>query len=186
MAWKKPKSKKPTANRCFECGTCLREFPAGWKSRNQHCEQVGHQSPEWECDRCHLYFGSETGKVHHMQAVNHFAHACQLCDVTLPTEARLTEHELKAHYHKCGFCDEQFHRDNGAELQKHELERHFYCCECDRMFQDSREVKVVCALTAANPLIPYLYLSPDKRSSTFDLASTSKRAAPVPTATKSS
>lgn len=47
----------------FTCGTCWREFPAGWHSRQPHMNATGHCQPDFECDSCESYFGSQRAEA---------------------------------------------------------------------------------------------------------------------------
>lgn len=76
-------------NAHFECGTCWKEFPAGWRARENHCQSTNHRRPAFECDTCQRNFGSETAFFQHMRAVDYFAHQCTICDETWPTESQL-------------------------------------------------------------------------------------------------
>ncbi|RMI99085.1 hypothetical protein BHE90_017173 [Fusarium euwallaceae] len=55
------------------CGTCWREFPAGWQSRQQHMDATGHNPPDFECDTCDRYFGNQHAVNQHMTDVDHWA-----------------------------------------------------------------------------------------------------------------
>lgn len=87
----------------FECGTCQRLFPAGWRARDNHLRSTGHLAPEFECDTCFRCLNSERGRFQHMEALNHFAWGCGVCDETWPTDNRRTEHEQENH-NVCGEC----------------------------------------------------------------------------------
>lgn len=100
----------------FECGTCGREFPSGWESRDQHCDATGHRRPRYECHTCERWFNSDDARVQHMHATNHFMNECSVCTRTFPTE---------------------------AEQEQHEYDRHFYCAECERTFQSRNNLDMV-------------------------------------------
>ncbi|GKT88819.1 zinc finger protein [Colletotrichum tofieldiae] len=57
----------------FTCGTCWREFPAGWQSREQHLDATGHQIPANECDSCDRFFCNRHAVEQHMNALSHWA-----------------------------------------------------------------------------------------------------------------
>ncbi|KAL0932190.1 zinc finger protein [Colletotrichum truncatum] len=106
----------------FTCGTCWRQFPAGWHSREQHLNATGHGIPLYECDTCDRYFNSQHSVDQHMNALDHWAqpatpHTYWECD-------------------RCSdcFCDEE-------ELQEHELEDHCYCKPCGRFFQNRNNLQ---------------------------------------------
>lgn len=61
----------------FTCGTCWREFYAGWRARDQHCEATGHSPPRNECYECDEYFDSNADKIDH-EACEHLH--CSACD----------------------------------------------------------------------------------------------------------
>ncbi|KAM4061858.1 putative zinc finger protein [Hirsutella rhossiliensis] len=97
----------------FECGTCGKTFPAGWRARDNHCNSTGHSRPSFECDVCPRWFGSQQACNQHMRDTGHWQtverYECACCYDTWPTEEQCTEHE---------------HQD------------HNYCAECNRTFQN--------------------------------------------------
>ncbi|KAK8149295.1 hypothetical protein G3M48_007544 [Beauveria asiatica] len=99
------------------CGTCLRVFPAGWQSRQQHMNATGHYSPDFECDTCDRYFGSQHAVDQHMTDLGHWAES---------SEADEPDYE-------CDDCNASFDDEEG--LRDHEVKEHFYCDPCDRYFQ---------------------------------------------------
>ncbi|KAK0611636.1 hypothetical protein B0T14DRAFT_439133 [Immersiella caudata] len=99
----------------FECGTCGKEFPAGWAAREKHCRSTSHLAPELECDRCDAWFGSSRAKFQHMEAKNHFAWKCRDCEETYPTQERVVKHENEEH-HYCNNCDRCFTSLNGIQM----------------------------------------------------------------------
>lgn len=99
----------------FECGTCRKAFPAGWKARQQHLDSTGHRTPAFECDTCSRFFTSERARFQHMDDANHFAWQCSICDYTWPSE---------------------------QDRQKHEERDHFYCSDCNRRFQNYNNLKM--------------------------------------------
>lgn len=40
----------------FTCGTCLKQFPSGWRARHKHWAALGHSRPAFECDVCPRYW----------------------------------------------------------------------------------------------------------------------------------
>ncbi|KAI1631316.1 hypothetical protein F4809DRAFT_177822 [Biscogniauxia mediterranea] len=99
----------------FECGTCYKTFPAGWKARDNHLRSTGHRAPAFECDTCARYFGSEKARFQHMVDVNHFLYECTKCYETWPTEEQQIEHEHKQH-HYCGECNRTFNNYNNIKM----------------------------------------------------------------------
>ncbi|KAM4058366.1 zinc-finger double-stranded RNA-binding domain-containing protein [Hirsutella rhossiliensis] len=97
----------------FECDTCGKTFPAGWRARDNHCNSTGHSRRSFECDVCPRWFGSQQACNQHMRDTGHWQtverYECACCYDTWPTEERCTEHE---------------HQD------------HNYCAECNRTFQN--------------------------------------------------
>ncbi|KFA80211.1 hypothetical protein S40288_09890 [Stachybotrys chartarum IBT 40288] len=81
----------------FTCGTCWREFPAGWNSREQHLKAKGHQAPPFECNCCDRYFGGQHAVEQHMNALGHWVdedyYECDDCSETFPDEQELHDHE---------------------------------------------------------------------------------------------
>lgn len=100
----------------FECGSCGKEFPAGFQARENHCHSTGHAPPRFECDSCHRWFNSEDARWQHMNSLNHFEHECSQCNETYPTS---------------------------EELKQHEIDYHYYCADCDRAFKDHNSIKMV-------------------------------------------
>lgn len=98
-----------------ECGTCGKEFPAGWAARDRHCQATGHRLPRHECSTCSRWFDTDESRVQHMGAVNHFAHKCALCPSTYPTEARKERHERHTHLY-CADCARTFQSANNLEM----------------------------------------------------------------------
>ena len=105
----------------FECGTCYRGFPAGSRARDQHCQATGHNWPDYECDTCDRYFGSEQARAQHMNALGHWnqdssssssdddepEYECHRCYDSFYTEAARKEHEIEVH-HWCEDCEREF------------------------------------------------------------------------------
>lgn len=103
-------------NRYFECGCCGKEFRAGQEARERHCHSKGHARPRFECDTCCRWFRSEGARRRHMVDCNHFAKICSQCDATYLTE---------------------------EEVKEHEIDDHYYCAECDRVFNNGNNIKMV-------------------------------------------
>lgn len=101
----------------FTCGICWREFPAGWRSREQHFEATGHEEPNFECDTCDRYFGTQNTKNQHMTALNHWRE------------------------YECDDCSDGFYDED--DLRNHEASKHFYCDPCDRYFDSYNSIKNV-------------------------------------------
>ncbi|KFH41731.1 Zinc finger protein OZF-like protein [Hapsidospora chrysogenum ATCC 11550] len=101
------------------CGTCWREFPAGWRSRKQHMDATGHVPPAFECDTCDRYFGSQHAVIQHMTALGHWAESSESGQPPLGFA--------------CDDCDAAFYDEE--DLRGHEVKAHLYCHDCDRYFQ---------------------------------------------------
>ena len=99
----------------FCCGTCGKAFPAGWRARDNHLRSTGHQAPDFECGTCARDFGSERARFQHMNDCNHFPWKCSLCCDTWPTEDRRNEHEHEVHSY-CGECDRVFSNYNNLRM----------------------------------------------------------------------
>jgi DNA-directed RNA polymerase subunit RPC12/RpoP len=99
----------------YECGTCGKVFPAGWRARENHCRATGHEPPDFECERCPRWFRSWQACFQHMSAKNHFALECHICDETWPTEEDRTTHENEDHYY-CADCDSTFRNYNNIKM----------------------------------------------------------------------
>lgn len=124
------RSRMPSFNYEYECGTCWKEFPAGLNARENHCNSTGHRRPAFECDSCHRNFNSDGAKFQHMNDTNHFAYKCHCCYETWPNE---------------------------EERQQHEREEHLFCTDCDRFFQNDNNIKMVRLVWSQRPfaLIPW-------------------------------
>ncbi|KAG4274505.1 hypothetical protein FPRO04_14497 [Fusarium proliferatum] len=112
------------------CGTCWRQFPAGWQSRQQHMNATGHEAPEFECETCDRYFGSQKAVEQHMNDLDHWDESSESEDIV----------------YECDHCDDKFDDEN--ELHNHEAQDHFYCVLCSRPFQDRHSITQVCDLVA--------------------------------------
>ncbi|KAF4974952.1 hypothetical protein FZEAL_8215 [Fusarium zealandicum] len=100
----------------FECGTCDRQFLAGWRARDQHCQATGHTPPRFECDVCDEYFCDDEDRVNHMYYNDHWA-----------------EDALE-----CAVCPLKY---RGSALREHEAQAHLFCSECDRYFQNHNNIQ---------------------------------------------
>ncbi|KAK6209831.1 zinc finger protein [Colletotrichum tabaci] len=107
----------------YTCGTCWREFPAGWHSREQHLDATGHWVPDSECDTCDRFFGSRQAVEQHMDALSHWADDCS---------SEGAEHE-------CDDCSDCF--SDEEDLRDHEVQEHYFCQPCDRYFQNYNNVR---------------------------------------------
>ncbi|KAH7134205.1 hypothetical protein EDB81DRAFT_93278 [Dactylonectria macrodidyma] len=103
------------------CGTCWREFNAGYdggfKARNSHCQALGHSFPDFECDTCDEYFDDEDDRREHMDFYGHW-----------PDDAP-----------ECHMCYDRF--SNKTERKDHEHREHLYCAECDREFNNWNNIQ---------------------------------------------
>lgn len=106
----------------FTCGTCWREFPAGWHSREQHMKATGHEQPDFECNDCDRYFATQKAVNQHMDALGHWADS---------EESDKTDYE-------CDDCSDVFSEEE--KLREHEVEDHFYCDTHDRYYQDRNSI----------------------------------------------
>ncbi|KAH7150369.1 hypothetical protein B0J13DRAFT_287648 [Dactylonectria estremocensis] len=83
----------------WPCGTCGREFDAGWdggfEARDQHCRALGHSIPHFE---------------------RNYAYECSCCDGRFKTDAKRKDHEHSDHLY-CAECDRDF--DNWNNIQQH-------------------------------------------------------------------
>ncbi|KAL2128841.1 hypothetical protein VTI74DRAFT_8573 [Chaetomium olivicolor] len=107
----------------FECGTCGKSFPAGCRARDQHCEATGHDIPDFECDTCDAYFGSEHARQQHMRAKGHF----------------YEKEEEETPGWECRRCNNVFWTEQ--ECRDHMVENHLYCADCDRHFMSYNNIK---------------------------------------------
>lgn len=103
----------------YTCGTCWKEFPAGWNARDQHCDALGHDAPNFECDECDEYFDNDNQKQYHMR------NYCYADDDDF----------------ECGVCDLRFSDEEKCE--DHEIDVHFYCSDCERFFKDLMSIDQV-------------------------------------------
>ncbi|KAI8710587.1 Zinc finger, double-stranded RNA binding protein [Fusarium sp. LHS14.1] len=107
----------------FTCGTCRRQFPVGWQSRQQHMKATGHEAPDFECDTCDRFFRSQKAVNQHMTDLKHWAESS----------------ESEEPGYECDYCGNAFNDEN--DLRKHEVEQHLYCDPCNRHFQDHNSIK---------------------------------------------
>ena len=129
---------------CFmmsTCGTCWRVFPAGWRSRKQHMDAVGHNVPDFECDTCDRYFRSQHAVNQHMTDVGHWAES---------SDSEMPEFE-------CGNCQDAFYAED--DLRDHEVQEHFYCDPCDRHFKNRNSVNQVGLLLCISSSIELIFHS---------------------------
>lgn len=89
---------------------------------------VGHCPPDFECDTCDRYFGSEQAVNQHMNAMEHWAESSEFSESEEP--------ELE-----CDDCEDTFYDED--DLRDHETKKHFYCDPCDRYFQDYNSINQV-------------------------------------------
>ncbi|KAK2741961.1 hypothetical protein CKAH01_01388 [Colletotrichum kahawae] len=87
------------------CGTCNREFWAGWRARDQHCNATGHSPPRFECYSCDDYFVDSEDKQEH-EAEEHLH--CGPCDRDFTSWNAIQQH-LNSRVHgasgiPCPFC----------------------------------------------------------------------------------
>ncbi|KAF0320261.1 hypothetical protein GQ607_012523 [Colletotrichum asianum] len=101
----------------FTCGTCWREFPAGWESRQQHFDATGHREPLYECDTCDRYCSSRSGIDQHMNALDHWADSVS----------------SDSDVYGCDDCSDVFSEE--GDLRYHEQQYHYYCDPCNRYFE---------------------------------------------------
>lgn len=156
----------------YECGTCGKEFPRGWRARDQHCEATGHSPPAYECDRCERHFSTYDAMFQHMESKNHFLYECQQCQETWPDKRQLKEHEANDHRptldYECDTCGRGFRTHDAMsqhmesknhfsyqcrrcyqtwpseeERKEHEADDHYLCAECDRSFNSRQDVRQV-------------------------------------------
>lgn len=101
----------------FQCGTCLKTFPAGWKARDNHCRMTGHFIPNFECETCPRWFRSQGACDQHMNDLNHWPFECSICDETWPTEEECTDHEIEIHLY-CADCQRTFQNLNNIRMHR--------------------------------------------------------------------
>ncbi|GJC86082.1 PR domain zinc finger protein 16 [Colletotrichum liriopes] len=107
----------------FTCGTCWREFPAGWQSREQHLDATGHQIPANECDSCDRFFCTRHAVEQHMNALSHWA-------------SDVSDNDPE---HECDDCSDCF--SDEEDLRDHEVQNHYYCKPCNRYFQNHNNIR---------------------------------------------
>jgi hypothetical protein len=128
----------------YACGTCGKEFWAGWKARDNHCRSTGHRAPKFECDTCDRCFSSEQARLNYMDAKNHHFN-----DDYASSEYTSDSSEEGCEEWYCAMCTAYF--DTEEECQDHEVQEHFYCCKCERSFVSYNGIKNVrrCAISTA-------------------------------------
>ncbi|KAK4034872.1 hypothetical protein C8A01DRAFT_48822 [Parachaetomium inaequale] len=118
----------------YECGTCGKEFYAGWQARDNHCRSTGHRAPEFECDTCDRYFASEQSCLQHMDAKNHHFN-----DDHESSEYSSESSDESYEEWCCDMCSEYF--DTEEKCHRHEIVEHFYCSDCGRSFVNYKGIK---------------------------------------------
>ncbi|WOO83374.1 Zinc finger protein [Vanrija pseudolonga] len=109
----------------FLCGTCWKEFPAGWRARESHCNATGHQRPAYECDTCPHHFNSQHACNPHMGAKGHFG---DYSDDDEDWECRDDD------------CWDTFASE--ADRDAHEHDDHDFCGDCDRYFDNANNLRM--------------------------------------------
>ncbi|KAH7041524.1 uncharacterized protein B0I36DRAFT_392583 [Microdochium trichocladiopsis] len=97
----------------FECGTCLKEFPAGWHARENHCRSTDDYY--WECTECNDAFDTEQQVVQH-EADEHLY--CRPCERYFQSDNSIRMH-LNSRVHRganidCPFCDRSYTAATGV------------------------------------------------------------------------
>lgn len=113
----------------FTCGTCGREFPAGWRAREQHMNATGHCEPDYECNTCDAYYDCEYDRDLHMNRMGHWV------DLSYRLPGPYGE------IYECGFCEFCF--DDEDDLHVHEASEHYYCAPCSREFRNHNNIEQV-------------------------------------------
>lgn len=104
----------------FECGTCGKGFPAGWRARDNHCRATGHDWPDFECDKCDACFRNERARWNHMVNMGHLGDNTEVWE-----------------------CEQCYHQEpTEAAIKDHEVEEHFWCRDCQRIFQNHNNIKM--------------------------------------------
>lgn len=85
-------------------------------------DATGHEPPDFECDTCDHYFGSQKAVDQHMNDLGHWDESS----------------ESEGPVHDCDYCDDAF--DDIDDLRTHEVEEHLYCVDCDRSFRDRNSI----------------------------------------------
>jgi uncharacterized C2H2 Zn-finger protein len=104
---------------------------------------TGHEPPDFECDTCDRYFGSQEAVEQHMSDLGHW-------DESSESEELQESDESEGTVLECDHCDDAF--DDEDDLHDHEARQHFYCVVCDRPFQDWNSISQV-RVTIFTPLI---------------------------------
>ncbi|KZL85925.1 zinc finger protein [Colletotrichum incanum] len=89
----------------YACGVCWREFPSGWRARDQHCDATGHCPPAYECALCDYCFDNDQDKLDHERGEH--LH-CSTCGRDFQSWNNIHQH-LKSRVHRgsnmsCPFC----------------------------------------------------------------------------------
>ncbi|KAK1752702.1 hypothetical protein QBC47DRAFT_389129 [Echria macrotheca] len=113
----------------FECGTCEKAFPAGWRARDNHCNATGHHRPNYECDTCPRWFHCQSACDQHMRAKNHFVHSDNYSD---NNNDSVSDDCYTYNPYECRRCYDRFPSDQ--DRIDHEAEDHRFCNDCDRFF----------------------------------------------------
>jgi hypothetical protein len=137
----------------YHCGTCWRDFPAGFRAREQHCEALGHLPPEFECDTCPGFFRNERQLTRHMNYRNHWVTppnsagdgepndgtgpSCAVCWKQFTSEAGRDRHCYDTGHLKfsCPVCRERF-ATSAAQAQHCKATGHIivFCSVCGNVY----------------------------------------------------
>lgn len=88
-------------------------------------DALNHYAPDFECDTCDRYFGSQHAVEQHMNDKDHWGQS----------------DESDEPEYQCDDCDDAFYEEDS--LRDHEVEEHFYCDPCDRYFQNWNNINQV-------------------------------------------
>jgi hypothetical protein len=87
----------------YECDTCAKLFPAGRYARDDHCRATDHLPPEFECDTCPRWFGSQQACNQHMRDKSH---SRQVSDMTGLISRDWVTHEGDRRLHQSGLSND--------------------------------------------------------------------------------
>ncbi|KAK3496138.1 hypothetical protein B0T13DRAFT_448565 [Neurospora crassa] len=104
----------------YLCHTCDESFydEDGLKEHldDYYGHEAAHEYARYGCDTCLAIFNSAAARWQHMNAKGHVGHECRV-------------------------CDNQYRSEQG--LIEHEVEDHNYCADCDKIFQNTNNIKQV-------------------------------------------
>ena len=130
---------------CFSCDVIF-QTPKRKQKHMEHCDEG------YKCSICKVTRNCQTTLKHHIKSIHKkiFDKKCDQCEMTFPTEARLTEHIFKRHIdvgksYPCPICGKSYlHQKSVTDHirkvhEKRKKERLYPCDQCHKVFKNSKK-----------------------------------------------